>query len=254
MPKTYWIYLFAALFCVNTIAAPQLTIVTESLPPVQYVANGELVGSATKIVRAVLKKSGLDADIQIMPWARAYSIAKEKPNTLIYSIHRTPFREAQFHWIGPVADFNVALLELLPGPGNRINKIEDAKGFIVGVIRHSSPHEYLLRKGFTEEQNLFLFGSRAEEMRLFVNRKIDFILGSDIGMDMKLGEMGYEKLRVHIAYTDPQLSENLYLAASLNTDKKLLKKLNQSMQKVMQTNEYQLWYNSTSSLSISPTK
>jgi polar amino acid transport system substrate-binding protein len=254
MLKNYLFYFVAVLFSVKTFAESPLTVVTESLPPMQYLADGELVGGASEIVKAVLRKSGLNIDIQIMPWARAYSMAQENSNTLIYSIHRTPFREDKFHWLGPVGDLHVALLELAPSAGHHINSIEDAKDFLVGVVRHSSPHEYLLRKGFTEDKNLFLFGSREQEKRLFVNRKIDFILSYTAGMDFKLGDLGYQQQQVQVAYVDPELSQKLYLAASLKTDEKLLDKLKKSMQDVMQSSQYQRWYNSTSSLSISSSK
>jgi polar amino acid transport system substrate-binding protein len=250
MLKNYLLYFVIGLFSVKTFAEPQLTVVTEILPPMQYVVGGEMVGDATEIVKAVLEKSGLEAEFKILPWARAYKKVLSEKNTLIYSLHRTPQREEQFYWIGPVSQLNVALMTQSDRHDFRIDNIQDAQAYVVGAIRNSSPHQYLLSKGFSEDNNLFLFGTWEEEVNLFAKHKVDFVFGDHISMGQKLAELGYEPSFMKIILWESQLSKDMYLAANLHTDPLWLKKLSAAMEQVMQSSQYQLWYNANSGLTI----
>nr|BFE97768.1 hypothetical protein GCM10020185_83040 [Pseudomonas brassicacearum subsp. brassicacearum] len=77
-------------------AEAPLRIVTEELPPYNMTQNGRMTGMSTEVVQAVLKEVGMDAPIHSMPWARAYELALNESNVLIYSIVRTPAREPLF--------------------------------------------------------------------------------------------------------------------------------------------------------------
>ncbi len=70
-------------------AEAPLRIVTEELPPYNMTQNGRMTGMSTEVVQAVLKEVGMDAPIHSMPWARAYELALNESNVLIYSIVRT---------------------------------------------------------------------------------------------------------------------------------------------------------------------
>ena len=62
--------------------AEHITIVTEHLPPYNYLEDGEARGMSTEVVQAALDAAGHTYEIRFMPWARAYQIALTKPNTL----------------------------------------------------------------------------------------------------------------------------------------------------------------------------
>jgi polar amino acid transport system substrate-binding protein len=46
-----------------------------------------------------MEASGLDYKIELLPWVRAYNMALNRDNVLIYTITRTTERENLFHWI-----------------------------------------------------------------------------------------------------------------------------------------------------------
>ena len=61
-------------------------VVTENFPPYNYVdENREVVGYATEIVRKCLSKAGIEYEIEVLPWARAFKSAKTPKNYLLYS-------------------------------------------------------------------------------------------------------------------------------------------------------------------------
>lgn len=85
-----------------------LKIVTEYLKPYQIKnEDGSLGGYGTDIVQALLTLTNKKADIAVLPWARAYRMALNEPNVLIFSIARTPHRENLFQWIGTIKSHQI---------------------------------------------------------------------------------------------------------------------------------------------------
>ena len=87
------ILLFIASICMlanQSLAAEELTILTENLPPLNYLKNGKLVGSSVEIVQEIQKRLGSQEPIQVYPWARAYQMALEKKECrpIWHDIHR----------------------------------------------------------------------------------------------------------------------------------------------------------------------
>lgn len=133
--------------------AQEIRVVTEELPPYNMTENGKLTGFSTEVVEAVLKEVGVTATIQSMPWARAYDIARNGENVLIYSIARTPAREKMFKWVGSIATSEWALFAA-PGSPIRLSRLEDAKKFQVATVNEDVGEQYLVSKGFVIGKNL----------------------------------------------------------------------------------------------------
>lgn len=90
---------FGLLFSAFSTAQTPMMVVTEDLWPFNYLEDNEIKGSATLLVKRILKQSHTDYTLSILPWARSYQLALTEPNVLIYTINKTPTRENQFHWI-----------------------------------------------------------------------------------------------------------------------------------------------------------
>lgn len=145
------IYLLCSLIYALTVCAysQSIEVVTEQYPPYNYKENGQLKGISTEIVQAVLKEAGLTANIKLYPWARAYKLAKEKENVLIYSISRTPHREKLFKWVGVIAHIDFYIFALKERTDIQIDQLEDAKKYNVGVVRKDALEQFFTSKGFS---------------------------------------------------------------------------------------------------------
>lgn len=151
MKSVVLVVLILGLF-VNVAMAGELQIVTENYPPINYEENGKIKGISTDIVRAVLERAGLTADIRLYPWARAYNLAEEGRDVMIYSIARTAERENSFKWIGPLYTIEEGLFKLKSRADIKLESLEDAKAYRTGVIRGYAVHQYLLKEGFKEKK------------------------------------------------------------------------------------------------------
>ncbi|MEJ2134243.1 MAG: transporter substrate-binding domain-containing protein [Desulfofustis sp.] len=130
-------------------AAEQLTILTENLPPLNYVENGELVGSSVEIVEEIQKRTGSLEPIQVYPWARAYKMALEEENIVLFGMTYTDDRSQLFKWVGPLATKRDILLARRDALFS-ITSLEDAKKVErIGTLRDDVRGKLLEKMGFT---------------------------------------------------------------------------------------------------------
>jgi polar amino acid transport system substrate-binding protein len=127
----------------------ELTVLTEDLPPLNYIDNGVLVGPSVEIVKEIIKRLGTDEKIQVYPWARAYKMALEEKNIVLFGMTYTEIRKDKFKWVGPLA----IKRDILVGKKNsdiKISTLEDAKNVKrIGTLRDDTRGRMLERLGFT---------------------------------------------------------------------------------------------------------
>ena len=118
----------ASIFLIagHSALSAELTILTENLPPLNYVDNGVLVGPSVEIVREIQRRVGSEEPIQVYPWARAYKMALEEENVVLFGMTYTKVREDKFKWVGPLATKR-DILVAKKGSGIKISRLEDAK-------------------------------------------------------------------------------------------------------------------------------
>lgn len=126
---------------------PHLSITTESSPPSAMMGEHGVSGFATEKIRMIMERSGIDYDIEMLPWQRAYTLAQKAPNTCVYSTTRVREREAAFKWVGPTHENDWTLF----GRADRdykIGSIEDARKYRIGAYNGDVRSEALIAEGF----------------------------------------------------------------------------------------------------------
>ncbi|WP_263263249.1 transporter substrate-binding domain-containing protein [Pseudomonas sp. RIT-PI-S] len=139
----------------GTLVADPLRVVTEELPPYNMTEAGKVTGLSTEVVEAVLREMGIEASIQVMPWARAYDLALHADNVMIYSITRTPEREALFQWAGPIAPTRWFLFSTQARPVTLANLQEALdKSYQIATVNQDVGEQFLLSRHFQIGQTL----------------------------------------------------------------------------------------------------
>jgi polar amino acid transport system substrate-binding protein len=126
---------------------PQLLITTESSPPSAMMEGKRITGFAAEKIRVVLQRAGIDYEMEMLPWRRAFLMAQSQPNTCVFSTTRVPEREARFKWVGPTHENDWTLFGLA-GRDYRISKLEDAKKLRIGAYNGDVRGEYLTQNGY----------------------------------------------------------------------------------------------------------
>jgi len=122
---------------------PPFRIATADFPPFSYVdEHGRPAGVMSEVLELVLKELAKDGKspkldrvpIDFFPWQRAYKMASEGKNVLIYPLGISPERENLFFWIGPEMERNIWIYALKDKHQHML-QAKDLKGALVGVTR-----------------------------------------------------------------------------------------------------------------------
>ena len=149
MKKLFLITASMVLLAGQSVLSAELTILTENLPPLNYVENGILVGPSVEIVKEIQRRLRSQEQIQVYPWARAYKKALEDENVILFGMTHTKVRQDKFKWVGPLATKR-DILVAKKGSGIKIKDLEDAKKVKrIGTLRDDTRGRLLKRHGFT---------------------------------------------------------------------------------------------------------
>ena len=153
-------------FSSGSTGAAELTILTENLPPLNYVRDNQLVGPSVEIVREIQKRVGSTAQIQVFPWARAYQMALERENVVLFGTTQTEARKTVFKWVGPLSTKSDILLARRDS-GIVISQLEDAKKVgRIGTLRDDTRERLLQSHGFTNLESVSDEQNNAQKLAL----------------------------------------------------------------------------------------
>ena len=220
--------------------AQNLQVVSEDSPPLQIRhSNHEVSGAMVDIVEMMLKKANLKAEIKIYPWARSYQLALSEKNTLIFSLLRDQAREEKFQWIGKLYTVNVYVATLKARDDLKINNMTSAKSYRVGTIRGDLTETYLLDNGFVMNENLFISSNNNILWDLLYSVRIDAVFTNQFLWRHQIKNLALDPTAVKLNFEIPNFANDLYIAASLTTDKKIVDALTSALDQMKADGSYQ---------------
>lgn len=189
---------FSFVLSVSTArAAEDVTILTEDYPPLNYVADGKLQGPSVEVVDAIRAELGIAREIKVYPWARAYKLTETEKNTALFSMTRSPTREDQFKWVGPLAEKKIGLFARRDSE-IKLNSLDDARGYLIGVQKGGHGLDYLKERGFT---NFDASTTPMANLKKLLKDRTDFWFASNAtvaGNTRKLG-LSSDELKLALA-------------------------------------------------------
>ncbi|WP_431484281.1 substrate-binding periplasmic protein [Pseudomonas solani] len=108
--------LLSTALAIQAAGAAELRLFTDNHPPLHFERDGELVGFAVDLVRELARETGDSIQLERLPLLRALVIAREGPDVAVFTILRTPEREADYRLVGPVLKVQTALYALADPP------------------------------------------------------------------------------------------------------------------------------------------
>ena len=244
MPRKIFIWFVFLLFIqpLDSVAKDdipvELKVVASINPLLQYPDQGENKGPTIGILNAILAEAQLEASVEFMPWARAFSIAKSNPNTIILSMIRTPEREDNFYWIIKVSKPARVFISLESNIENYVETIEQAKEKLIAVILNSAEHKELMSAGFSDKKNLYIVSSREQMVHLLANGRVDLIYTDPNNARVQLDAINKPNLAIHYKKITMKNQRTSYIALNKDTDKAIAQRLQQAADKFVKTPEY----------------
>lgn len=165
--KLFWAVFLACFGPAIALAEEPIRLMTEEFAPYQfYDGNGgakSLTGISIEIVRQLQAKVGNRSEIEVMPWSRGLKLLRKYKNAALFSTARTPERESQYKWVGPLAKLEMVFFKK-KGADIRLASMDEARKLpSIGVTKNVATHEILTAQGF---ENLDVLQSGADEKNL----------------------------------------------------------------------------------------
>lgn len=209
---------------------PPLTLISHELPPFTHTSNGKLGGLAVQLVQLVQEvqqEMGVHYPIKIYPLKRALALTRVEPGFALFVILRTPHRESQFKWVGPLFPNRVVIYQTR-GSKPLTDLAQLRKLPRVGVLLGNADDELLTREGYT---NLVRCQTIEDAIELLVLGKIDaFPMGDQI-MPAILAKMKFSPRSV--VNSGLLLQENwLYIVFSKSEDDAVIARWQAAVDKV----------------------
>ncbi len=209
-PHTLW----ALVMCVFGMsgALAEFRLLSEEFPPINFTEQGVPRGLAVEIVQEIQRREGSTTQIEFLPWARAFRDIKGPGETALFGMARTPEREKQFRWVGPIVTFYSSIYAPAQD-GMRLRSMDDAKRApAVLVVRDWFTAEELKTLGF---QNLVSVTDPVTAIKMLLAKRAPFFATERLSMPGILAKAGVPPASLEIVYS--YASSEGYIAFSLET-------------------------------------
>jgi polar amino acid transport system substrate-binding protein len=218
-----------ALAGIGSLHAQTLTGYTEQWPPYNYEEAGEVKGIASDVLRAICVDAKLICNLNLVPWARAYKIVSNAPNTVLFTTARKASREKEFLWVGPLLPRStwvyVKTATDKAGSADR-----DMTQFRFGIVRDEAARQDLIQAG-VPASSLVEDSSNATVLRLLLAEAVDAMVDTEVGMAWSLRSASLPPTAVT---KFSKLSEDggYYYALNLQTDPAVVHRMQASLDKL----------------------
>jgi polar amino acid transport system substrate-binding protein len=221
-------FLLLASFCGQS---TEIKVVTEFLEPYQIKKpDGTLGGFSTDVVKALFEITEDQAEIEVMPWARAYEIALNKPNILIYSIAHTKIRDTKFHWVGALKEERLYFWGLKKHFTKSDYEVSGLKHYKIAVSRNSNSAQYLIAQNFS---NIYQLANERQNMNMLFIDRVDLILATQITIETRAKSLGYDFNMLQRLNEVAALNNKLSIAFSIGTSPKLITQYQAAFQQLI---------------------
>ena len=205
------------LLCTTPALAGEVKVYTELTGRSALYREGRLTGYGVETVQEIMRRVGDTGGISVLPWARAYDILLQTPNTALISTTRTEARDPLFHWVGPLSRQQWVFIAR-KGSGIVINSLDDARKVgSIGTYIDDVRDKFLLGQGFT---NLDRATSSVFNYRKLIHGRIDLVVSSIFGLEETAHQAGVSTSDLEIVHVLKEA--DLYLAFSHETAPKIV--------------------------------
>ncbi|MEN9656793.1 MAG: hypothetical protein RL571_258 [Pseudomonadota bacterium] len=206
-----------AIVLFNSSIAADLHAYTEDVPPLNYLQQGQLQGYSVELLQIIAHNAGINIDIEVLPWARAVATADTDPNSILFTVARTPAREKQYQWLGPISKRRIVLIKLASRGNIQAKTVEDTKKYTVGAVRESASAKKLQQLGFIPDKSLDLAPNDTISFKKLIKQRNDIIAILDWSAAWQAREQGLKYTQLSIlAVLDEDLDYYFALSNKIN--------------------------------------
>lgn len=223
------------------VAAPEVRALlglTENLPPLNYQDESGPQGFSVELLRLMAAGAGLALQLQVLPWMRAVQMADTQPASVLFSLTRTPEREAQFQWVGPIAQRRILIYRLASRDDLRLNQLGDLGGFKIGVVRDSAADRQLQAAGLKPGAQLEHGLDDATNVRKLLASRMEFVALLDWAAAWNLRQMKLPYATLQ-PVMEQDTSRSYWYGLRLDADAALVRRLQAELDAIKRDGRYE---------------
>lgn len=222
------LFCLGVLFKASVVYSANVRLVTEPFQPFQFIdQKGDLKGLSVEIIRELSFELSdqLIEKIEVYPWARAYKLATEEPNVLIFTISKTESRLRNFSWLYSYNIDNSAYFWIRKDNA-ALHDIDwtKAKKLRTSIPRDDTNLDLLLERGFSQKDNLFVTNDFHQAIKMLVLGRSDFVFAGNVSMTIQLKSTKFNRNLFKKVPTEGAYAPKLSFAFSKGTDSEMVKK------------------------------
>lgn len=185
-----FLILFLSIALPTTVFSYDVIVVTENYPPYNYEQEGKVTGLSTDIVKRIMDESGLDYKIELLPWARAYEMALNRDDVLIYTITRTTERENLFNWVALLSEAKFYLMGRSEEHYEASIPQLIAKGYKASCVINDAACEWLRDAGFDKKHiEVVPDKMQSPEIKMVLFKRADFFVADPVYIGYRLQQI-----------------------------------------------------------------
>ncbi|MGB0833284.1 MAG: substrate-binding periplasmic protein [Psychrobium sp.] len=225
-------FLVGSAVCVSN-ASPLLVIAEDSV--LQHRKGNTVTGPAAELMKALLAEAQLTGEFKIVPWSRAYNTALSRPDTIIYSIAKTPERADLFTWIGEVIPLRYQFYRLKSSTHVNPANLEQSKAFTIGAISRGAIHQFLRREKFPK---VVAVASPTSHIRMFMNNRYDLIVIDSSSLNKVCMTTELDCSLIEAVLPIPKISNSLYIALNNSSSPQIAQQLKEAYNELKNNGQY----------------
>lgn len=131
--------------------AQPLVFNTEDYYPYNYLENGTISGTSTRVIALMAQKAGVSYRTVIGPWQQSYSNALSQERNCVFSTIFSEERKDLFKWVLPVETMRMVIFKLKGSPLTA-SSLDDLKEHTIGGYSGDASATYLKLRGFKVDE------------------------------------------------------------------------------------------------------
>lgn len=227
--RSVLLFLAVGVAVSTPVKAQEFRLMTSPWPPSNFLdQSGQPTGISVAIINALKGQLGVSTAIEVVPWARAYKIAKTEPNILLFTAAKTTEREEQgFEFLGPAVMWTHSLLARRDS-NLEIVDLEDAKqqGLTAVGVRGSWQMQLLNEAGIQTVET----ADHGTSARMLLAGRVDLWITSRLQASVVLNGIGAPQSATQSLFTIRKSPS--YLMISEGSDTQLLDKWRSALEEL----------------------
>lgn len=213
-----------------------ITYLTEEYYPFNYTEDGKIKGLSADLLRLIWDRLEIpQQEIESMPWARAYDRAQFEPNTALFSMARSPEREAMFKWVGPIMVVRFVLIAKKE-KHIAITDLTQLAGFSIGTMREDISDTILTPYG--KKNTIEPLADMRQNIKKLLKDRLDMVAYEENAWPHLLTRLGLDPNDFETILVLKKIP--VYYAFHPNTPPEVIARLQQALDLIKDSADYRL--------------